>query len=449
MSSNFFSQFLERFSKNSSIHGVQYIGNNSISKLERLLWLLILTGATFLGYYFVKSSVDHYFANPTVVTIEKDFRNWENPFPAVTACYVERVDLEKAQDYIQMTWGITNTSSDFNHYLDFVKVVSNLTYATLHTLDKFKSNRTLNSTDWLSLIKYVHPTLNGALVTFQTKSKPDWEFAITELGLCFTLNSRFTQLLSPEKKSLKSENLKCHYLNGLCYARYDSNRDMPLFYHVHSPLEVIHATSESPILLGRSQEYEINYKLAETYSLGDIRYLSPQQRKCRFEDEPLSDQIPAYSIGLCFMECRYRLAMERCGCRPFFYNFLEGKECNMEGLLCLSKISQMFYQSAEETGCNCPQPCNLMVYLRQIPKITEWFKGYFDQRITFRWGLMQPMTKYHRKIIFGFQELIVSFGGVLSLYLGVSLISTVETVYLIAEDIYCYWASKKKSTNPK
>lgn len=32
--------------------------------------------------------------------------------------------------------------------------------------------------------------------------------------------------------------------------------------------------------------------------------------------------------------------------------------------------------------------------------------GYFDRRITFRWGLLPPTTKYHRDILFGFEDLV-------------------------------------------
>ncbi|XP_048526644.1 pickpocket protein 28-like [Dendroctonus ponderosae] len=249
-------------------------------------------------------------------------------------------------------------------------------------------------------------------------------------------NSTFTSIVSSDTWKNKRGNLKCHYLNGLCYARYDSDPNRPIWYHIHSHLEIIHATSEIPTLVKQSEEYEVNYKLAETYSLNDIRYLTPQQRKCRFEDEPLTNDVPVYSNSICTMECRYRLAMEKCGCRPFFYPFLYGKICNLDGLLCLAKISYLFNNSTETFGCSCPQPCNLMVYLKQVPKITQWAQEFFDQRITFRWGLLSPTTKYHRKIIFGFQELIVSFGGALSLFLGLSVISCFETVYLVSESFY-------------
>lgn len=68
----------------------------------RILWCLIIVAAFGYNHYSIKLHFEHYWANPTVVTIKKDFRNWENPFPAVTACYVNKVDPEKAKKYIQL-----------------------------------------------------------------------------------------------------------------------------------------------------------------------------------------------------------------------------------------------------------------------------------------------------------------------------------------------------------
>lgn len=39
-------------------------------------------------------------ANPTVVSIKKDFRNWNNPFPAATGCFLDRVHEGLAHDYV-------------------------------------------------------------------------------------------------------------------------------------------------------------------------------------------------------------------------------------------------------------------------------------------------------------------------------------------------------------
>ncbi|KAF7266909.1 hypothetical protein GWI33_019836 [Rhynchophorus ferrugineus] len=406
-----FPDFLQFFSQNTTIHGLNFIGNRRIYKAERIFWLLTVTVAFGIISYLVKSNWEHYNANPTMVTIKKDFRNWENPFPAATACFVDKVDKEKATEYIRKKWRINETDNKFEYYMNYVKAVSNLTYTTFNLLEPYEHDLTLNDVDMVDLVTQVHPKLSGTLVTFHTRVKTDWEIILTELGLCFTVNSGFSALLSPNYTSsknlilgMKKENLKCHYLNGLCYARYDSEPDKSLQYYIHSHLDVIHTTSEAPFLVGNSEEFEINFKLSETYSSPNIRYLSPQQRRCRFDDEPLTKNVPVYSKSICYMECRYKMAIKMCGCKPYFYKFIGGKVCDIQGLLCLSSLAHIFNQSFEYFDCICPQPCNLMVYLKETPHLTKWEMGFFGERITFRWGLLPPTTKYHRKILFGFQD---------------------------------------------
>ncbi|XP_030746462.1 sodium channel protein Nach-like [Sitophilus oryzae] len=442
-------KFEEYFCENSSIHGLKFVGDKRILRVERLFWIIAVASAFASGYYLIQSNWDHYRANPTVVTIRKDYRNWENPFPAATACFVDRVDKEKARIYIEKKFGVTSDNKKFDYYMNFINILSNATYATFSHLEPYQNDGTLSNINMIELVTQVHPDLSGILVTSHTHVKADWEMVLTENGLCFSVNSEFSDLLSPSYKRKSSKlrttkgNLKCHYLNGLCYARYDSDPEMPIMYYIHSYLDIAHATSEPPFLVGKSEEFEINFKLTETYSSPNIRYLTPQQRNCRFDNEPLTNNIPVYSKSICYVECRYRIAVKTCGCKPFFYNFLGGKVCNIKGLVCLSQIHHLFNQSLQTLDCACPQPCDLIVYLKDTPQLTKWETGFFGERITFRWGLLSPTTKYHRKVLFGFQDLIVSFGGILSLFLGMSFISVTESVFLLLDFLYQHLVKKK------
>lgn len=335
--------------------------------------------------------------------------------------------------------------------MDFIKLVANINHKTIRGLTEFGNDPVLNRVNMVELVTAVHPNLTGSLVTFQSKVKANWQIVLTELGVCFSINSGFADLLSPSYSGsqglilgTKKEYLKCHYLNGLCYARYDSDPNMPIKYHVHSPLEVIHYASEPPVLVGTSEEVEVNYRLTETHSAPEIRYLTPDQRKCRFDDEPYTKNVPVYSSSICYIECKSKWALKTCGCKPFYYKFLSGKLCDIQGLLCLSHKFSTIYNTST---CKCPQPCNLMVYLRQVPRVTRWETGYFDQRIAFRCGLIPPTTKYHRKIMFGLQDLIVSLGGVLSLFLGMSFISLQETFYLCGSYFCSYMQQRRKKIN--
>lgn len=93
-------------------------------------------------------------------------------------------------------------------------------------------------------------------------------------------------------------------------------------YYIHSYLDVAHITSKFPHEVSRSEEMEIDYKMIETSASPVIRYLTPSQRKCRFDDEPLTNDVPVYSTSICYIICRYKMALKLCGCKPFFYHFL-------------------------------------------------------------------------------------------------------------------------------
>lgn len=90
-------------------------------------------------------------------------------------------------------------------------------------------------------------------------------------------------------------------------------------------MDVAHITSRHGHIVEQSEEMEINYKMIETSASSNIKYLAPSQRKCRFEDEPFTKDIPIYSNSLCHMQCRYRMALKLCGCKPFFYHILGEK----------------------------------------------------------------------------------------------------------------------------
>ncbi|CAH1969817.1 unnamed protein product [Acanthoscelides obtectus] len=324
------------------------------------------------------TNLNRFLANPTVVSIQKDFRNWMNHLPAATGCLNEKISYEKAKKYIKSEWNVEPTDEQFSYFYDFVKTISNTTYFNLGELKRFEDDKTLAAVDMVKLVTEVHPDLSGQLVTFEKRYKAKWKLILTELGICITFNSKFANLLEIRNAGVLNNSepedniLKCHYLNRLCYARYDSDPNYPLKYHIHSYLDIAHINLNQFHQANISDEVEINYKMTETDASPDIRYLSPTQRRCRFDNEPLTNNLPYYSTTICFVMCRYEMALKLCGCKPFFYHFLDGKTCDIRGLLCLSGHADIITQSPLRVGCKCAQPCNLISYLPQIPKFTRW-----------------------------------------------------------------------------
>lgn len=40
-------------------------------------------------------------ARPTVISLERDFRNWNVTLPAITVCYGDKVNKSKAEEFIE------------------------------------------------------------------------------------------------------------------------------------------------------------------------------------------------------------------------------------------------------------------------------------------------------------------------------------------------------------
>lgn len=160
-------------------------------------------------------------------------------------------------------------------------------------------------------------------------------------------------------------------------------------FYIHSYLDVVHSNLGDALYIHETEELEINFRMQETTSDPNLRSLTPKQRKCRFYDEPIMKEIPFYSTSLCYIGCRYNIIKKICGCRPFFYHFLglfrpkteikyifamfsEGNLCNISGLLCIAYQAEFIIKSPLEVGCECPQPCDIITYLPEIPKVTVW-----------------------------------------------------------------------------
>lgn len=67
----------------------------------RCLWIVIVVLLSYYGWGFCQIQINRYTINPTVVSIQKNYRDWTTVFPAVTVCFTSRVDKESARTYIK------------------------------------------------------------------------------------------------------------------------------------------------------------------------------------------------------------------------------------------------------------------------------------------------------------------------------------------------------------
>lgn len=182
----------------------------------------------------------------------------------------------------------------------------------------------------------------------------------------------------------------------------------------------------------------------------NMRNLSPSQRKCVFDEDEASD-LPVYSKTLCLARCRAVMALEMCNCVPFFYPYVDGPSCNPAGFECLLDFKWPNWASHI---CKCQDTCEELQYTVHSIKRSSWGNRLHDEEeeipdsatsSSFRWDVIPPKVRIKREVLFSFEDLLVSFGGTMSLFLGISILSIVQLIFFVFEtsllNIYktCVW----------
>lgn len=144
-----------------------------------------------------------------------------------------------------------------------------------------------------------------------------------------------------------------------------------------------------------------------------------------------------YSKTLCLARCRANMALEMCSCVPFFYPYVDGPSCNPAGFECLHDFKWPNWASHI---CTCQDTCENFKYtVHSIKSNTGRNQLYEGDEISdsasasFRWDVIPPKVRIKRDVLFGFEDLLVSIGGTMSLLLGVSILSIVQLMFFAFE----------------
>lgn len=84
---------------NSSMHGLKYIGDGSLSFSERIFFLISFAIVSFLSAYFISNLWQKWTENPIIIGMNSASTPLnEIPFPAVTICNMNQARRERARN---------------------------------------------------------------------------------------------------------------------------------------------------------------------------------------------------------------------------------------------------------------------------------------------------------------------------------------------------------------
>lgn len=87
----FITSFFSDYSSNSSIHGVRYIGERKLSRVQRLWWIVAFLISLLGSSHLIQNIWKKWEESPVIVSIDDTQAPiWKIPFPAVTMCVEQK-----------------------------------------------------------------------------------------------------------------------------------------------------------------------------------------------------------------------------------------------------------------------------------------------------------------------------------------------------------------------
>ncbi|XP_072153695.1 pickpocket protein 19-like isoform X1 [Bemisia tabaci] len=268
----------------------------------------------------------------------------------------------------------------------------------------------------------------------------------TEVGTCYTINSLHSSTSKPPLQMISNRHtgpgkLELHLLENTQVYLHGAD-EVPFINH---PLE-----EQFTVELG--QTVTAIFLIREIVNDPFLESVSVEQRACRWASSEnfLSTHV-LYSYSTCIVDCRARAQMEICSCVSQFMPRMGGfPACDLNGLICLQENKENFNNlrlntsNAKGLACDCMASCdepeiNIVetLYEGEVPTFKDrdidrdWSNGTgINSKITIKMESL-PMEQYIRKLVRSPLELIVSIGGIIGLFLGLSMIDVIELIHYI------------------
>ncbi|CAD7014289.1 unnamed protein product [Ceratitis capitata] len=332
-------------------------------------------------------------------------------------------------------WQLTPNDTRYDYYAGFLQVLNLLRYDTLDTLHPYQNDTTLGHINYVDVLTKLQRPEGQEL---QLSKSNQYAPAMTEIGLCRT-SSQLNKYTNPSGK-LKSIDVGpvqyCLFMS-ICitklYPEYPDNAQVSVY--LHNPFDVVSPGHITNVYLTASPGRVLTVDLEiSTFSAEvEVRNLPVEYRKCRYPDESNLKFFQTYTTALCCMDQRIRRALELCKCKPHFYAVApELPVCSVDQLLCLHK------HNWTKTNCTgCVQLCEYMFYVQlqqslSPPMQQEGFLSQKFERIVVI-QLQLPYRGIRRRVVFSSDQLIVSFGGAVSLFLGASFMTFYTMIKIFGE----------------
>ncbi|XP_058127127.1 sodium channel protein Nach [Anopheles ziemanni] len=430
----------KEFFDNSTLHGVRYIAEEGRPFFERFMWFCFVAFGFIAAVVIIFSLWEKFQTNPTITGLDTDFHNQQVIFPTVLVCPTAPYDEEAVRRVAYETLGGYEPGSEV--YEPFLKLLTQLSYANLREvaamLSDLPARKTLRTFNLRDLVFRVAVRCNDTFAMCRYKDEDIdccemFKPMYTEHGFCFAFNARYTN--NKQVELFNTEFFVLFETDKKWALTFEPLRESNIF--IHSYNEISGWDFQPQVMWDLDSKVEFLISMKQTYTTEDAQQLSIGQRKCIFpEEEKLQYYQDAYTFSGCMKECRISKSLKFCSCIPPFYAPVRPQPaCTSDNFQCLSEyadnITSIYSCQGCELGC-----LNTVYDIEKYSKIMKTEEDQQDAQVTIEY-LTWPIIRYKREVLFGWVDLLVSFGGIAGLFLGFSLLSGVELVYFFTMRAFC------------
>ncbi|XP_065331804.1 pickpocket protein 19-like isoform X3 [Cloeon dipterum] len=451
------------FCDNTALHGLRYITAEGMPIVHRLMWVATCFAGLLGAGWLIWSIWLRYATSPTVTMVQDtSYPLYHIPFPAVTVCSVNKVLRSEAVKFVEEYTGKNSSSEEAARYLAVVGALGLMSYPTYHRPFQFfqynmSGRPLLSDVNVTELMLRVMPSCTDIFVAcFWKGMEIDCceRFLVqrTEEGFCYSFNSRtaetrWNESLLRNNAAGATTGLEVFFKGqaGQAIDGLDILRGINV--HIHHPDSYPDVAKGLFVPEAPSHVMMAQVSPSQTVSTEEVRAIDLSMRRCYFPGEGHIYGLPVdtYQQDSCFMACRMHFLAKACNCTPYFFPRTIGmRECAAVDLECLSMNNAAtrsnkppngtpgFHPEESALDCECMPPCTATQYSVESNYIqtgnleSKRGKGYVDVFFKQMGGV-----RYRNDVMFGWMDLLVSFGGIAGLFLGFSLLSGAELLYWI------------------
>ncbi|XP_055689017.1 pickpocket protein 19-like [Lutzomyia longipalpis] len=455
----------QRYSRNSTVHGIKYLVDDDLHPAERIFWFILLALAVF-GTVNVSLLLSRRFSSSPLATVIEStiYPVSEIPYPAVTICTSNRINWSHVDDAVgqyaaSVGGNLANMTVTLKYFLaegiermlsDEFDLVRNFPQ------NNHQSHRELEHINFGQLLHEISPRCSNIF------KEPCWwrnkyvncctifVHQVTTYGHCFAFNALYNEEAARHLNETDWPWRTSNYgdWSGLRVTlRNPQARGIGVI--IHHPIEWPQTAKFIPT--GSIAIFSITPTFS--YSSSSVGRFTPTQRGCLLESE-ISDEetvmsLPGlkYHLENCIAECRQRYMVQYCNCTvDFMYPTGSYPICNATGLRCIGNfvgkwrkytvLQPHIHTPKDTTLCaTCLPQCRHVTYsiATESNTLPAEDRDLITLDIHFRYA---TMVKYRTYVVYEFLDLIVAFGGIAGLFLGSSLLSIVEILYYILCGIF-------------